>query len=161
MSWLLTIFRIPIGGAIGFYTTWRWIFWISVPVCVACILGLVYSLHLQQDASSFIKKLGMVDWLGLSIFTCATTLFLVGLTSGGVSHPWNSGAVLAPLLVGLMLYPLLFYTQWPASTRPMIPLRIFNDRSAIVGYSTSYLQGLVVWCYTYYMILFVSLSIIL
>jgi hypothetical protein len=34
-------------------------------------------LQLQQDKSSFVKKLGMLDWVGLGVFTCASTLFLV------------------------------------------------------------------------------------
>ncbi len=105
------------------------------------------------------KKLGMIDWLGTAVFTCASTLFLVGITSGGVSHPWSSAAVLAPLVVGVVLYLVFIYIEWRVAERPMMPLRIFNDRSAITGYSTSYLQGLVVWCYTYYMIDFVSILI--
>lgn len=101
------------------------------------------------------KKVAMIDWLGLFVFTCASTLFLVGLTSGGVSHPWDSAQVLAPLIVGFLLYPVYVYIEWRVAARPMMPLRIFNDRSAITGFSTSFLQGLIVWCYTYYFILFV------
>jgi hypothetical protein len=38
-----------------------------------------------------------------------------------------------------------------------MPLRIFNDRTAISGFSTSFLQGFVMWCYTYYLIVFVRI----
>ncbi|KAJ5033962.1 hypothetical protein NUH16_005380 [Penicillium rubens] len=154
-AWSLgTNIGIPIGGAIGERTTWRWIFYINIPVCVICIVGLLYALQLQQDKSSFVKKLGMLDWVGLGVFTCASTLFLVGLTSGGVSHPWGSAAVLVPLVLGAVLFPVFIFTQWRVSKRPMMPLRIFNDRSAIVGFVTSFLHGLVFWCVTYYMIVF-------
>ncbi|KAJ6159732.1 hypothetical protein N7497_004269 [Penicillium chrysogenum] len=154
-AWSLgTNIGIPIGGAIGERTTWRWIFYINIPVCVICIVGLLYALQLQQDTSSFVKKLGMLDWVGLGVFTCASTLFLVGLTSGGVSHPWGSAAVLVPLVLGAVLFPVFIFTQWRVSKRPMMPLRIFNDRSAIVGFVTSFLHGLVFWCVTYYMIVF-------
>jgi MFS family permease len=157
-AWSLgTNIGIPIGGAIGERTTWRWIFYINIPVCVICIVGLLYALQLQQDTSSFVKKLGMLDWVGLGVFTCASTLFLVGLTSGGVSHPWGSAAVLVPLVLGAVLFPVFIFTQWRVSKRPMMPLRIFNDRSAIVGFVTSFLHGLVFWCVTYYMIVFVCL----
>jgi hypothetical protein len=100
-------------------------------------------------------KLAMVDWLGLTVFTCASTLFLVGLTSGGVAHPWGSAKVLAPLAVGFSLYLVFIYIEWRVAVKPMMPLRIFNGRSAITGFATSYLQGLIVWCLTYYFILFV------
>ncbi|KAH8770556.1 major facilitator superfamily domain-containing protein [Hyaloscypha finlandica] len=155
LAWSLgTNIGIPIGGAIGTYTTWRWIFWINIPICVISIVGLIACLHLHQDTSSFMTKLAMVDWLGLTVFTCASTLFLVGLTSGGVAHPWGSAKVLAPLAVGFSLYLVFIYIEWRVAVKPMMPLRIFNGRSAITGFATSYLQGLIVWCLTYYFILF-------
>ncbi|PKY07163.1 MFS general substrate transporter [Aspergillus campestris IBT 28561] len=97
----------------------------------------------QHDTSSFVQKLGMVDWAGLGVFTCASTLFLVWLTGGGVSHPWDSAAILAPLVLGALLFILFVFIQCRVSTRPMMPLRIFHDRSAIVGFVTSFLHGLV------------------
>lgn len=101
------------------------------------------------------KKLGRVDWLGLGLFTAASTLFLYGLTSGGVSAPWTSAKVLAPLIVGICLYPIFIFVEWKLASNPMMPLRIFNDRSAITGYTSSFLQGLIIWCMAYYFILFV------
>ncbi|OJD12995.1 hypothetical protein AJ78_06488 [Emergomyces pasteurianus Ep9510] len=154
-AWALgTNIGIPIGGAIGERTSWRWIFYINIPVCVICIAGLLYAMQLQHDTSSFVKKLGMLDWVGLGVFSCASTLFLVGLTSGGVSHPWGSAAILAPLVLGAVLFFVFIGTQWRVSKTPMTPLRIFNDRSAIAGFVTSFLHGLVFWCMTYYIIVF-------
>lgn len=160
LAWSIgTNIGIPIGGAIGERTSWRWIFYVNIPVCVICIAGLIYAMKLQRDTSTFMKKLVTLDWLGLSILTCAVTLFLVGLTSGGVSHPWDSAAIIAPVVLGAALFFVFIGIQWRVSKRPTIPLRIFNDRSAIVGYSTSFLHGLVFWCVTYYMIVFVSDSV--
>ena len=158
LAWSLgTNIGIPLGGVIGSRTTWRWIFYINIPTCVLCIAGLMYSLQLHQDTSSFVNKLGMLDWTGLGVFTCASTLFLVGLTSGGALHPWDSAAVLVPLILGAVVFAVFIFTQWRVSSNPMMPLRIFNDRSAIVGFATSFLHGLVFWCVTYYMIIFVCL----
>ncbi|PYH90959.1 MFS general substrate transporter [Aspergillus ellipticus CBS 707.79] len=156
LAWALgTNIGIPMGGAIISLTTWRWIFWINIPVCVFCIIGLLYSLHLHQAIDvSFITKLETLDWMGLGIFTCGTTLFLVGLTSGGISHPWNSAAIVVPLVLGFCLLVLFILTEWRLSHRPMMPLRIFRNRSAIVGYTTSFLHGLVFWALVYYIIIF-------
>ncbi|KAH7303205.1 major facilitator superfamily domain-containing protein [Stachybotrys elegans] len=155
LAWAFgTNIGIPIGGAIAERTTWRWVFWINIPICTIAIFGLAICLQLQQDTSSFIKKLRRIDWLGLSLFTGATTLFLVGLTSGGVAAPWDSARVLVPLIIGFLLYPVFIYVEWRVSPVPMVPLRIFGDRAAITGYVTSFLQGLIVWCLAYYFILF-------
>ena len=45
-------------------------------------MGLLYVLQLQYDTSSFVKKLGVLDWVGLGVFTCVSMLFLVGLMLG-------------------------------------------------------------------------------
>jgi len=97
-----------------------------------------------------------MDWLGLGMFTSASTLFLAGVTSGGISHPWASATILVPTILGAALFVAFIYVESKIAKEPMMPLRIFNDRTAIAGYATSFLQGLVVWCYIYYLIVFVS-----
>lgn len=120
------------------------------------ILGLCYSLNLKRDTSSLKDKLARVDYLGLGLFISGSTLFLVGVTSGGVSAPWASAKVLAPMIVGVTLCIVFIYVEWKVAKEPVIPLRIFNDRTAITGYSTSFLHGMVMWCFIYYFIVFVS-----
>lgn len=126
-----------------------------MPICVICILGLLYSLNLHGNDAPFMVKLARIDWIGLALFTTATTLFLVGLTSGGVSSPWGSAGTLAPLIIGAALYIPFVLVEWRVAKNPMMPLRIFNDRTAVVGFATSLLQGMILWCTMYYMIIYV------
>lgn len=145
---------IPLGGVIGTYTSWRWVFRINIPICAICLVGLYWSLSLKTEIESFRVKLARVDFLGLCLFTSATTLFLYGITSGGVSAPWGSASVLAPTAVGVLLYVIFTLVQWKVAKEPMMPLQIFNDRSAITGYTSSFFHGIVIWCFIYYFIIF-------
>ncbi|KAH8431997.1 uncharacterized protein LDX57_009644 [Aspergillus melleus] len=116
LAWSLgTKIGIPLGGVIGSRTTWRWTFYINIPTCVLCIAGLVYSLQLHQDTSSFMNKLGMLDRTGLGVYL---------------------------RVYSVPVFAVFIFIQWRVSSNPMMPPRIFHDRSAIVGFVTSFLHGL-------------------
>lgn len=158
-AWALgTNVALPIGGAIATYTTWRWIFWLNLPPCGISMAGLAFSLNLKKDTSSVSTKLARMDWLGIGIFTTATTLFLYGVTAGGISNPWDSAAVLAPTIIGAILFGVFVFVEWRLAKEPMMPLRIFKNRTSIAGFATAFLQGMVVWCVIYYMIIFCKLT---
>ncbi|KAI8948585.1 major facilitator superfamily domain-containing protein [Xylaria longipes] len=81
-----------IGGA-----SWRWIFWINVPVALVLI---PFTLRLSRPPGSISKKLKKFDWFGSIFFVGATTSFLVSLTWGNVEFPWTSWRTLFPLILG-------------------------------------------------------------
>lgn len=144
------------GGAISQYTTWRWIFYINIPLIVLIMAGLSWSLHLQLETSSLRSKLLNIDYLGITLFTAATSSFLVGITGGGTLFAWKSGSCIASLVVGVVLYVAFIFVEWKVAKQPMIPLQIFNDRTANMGFLEVFLHGVVVWSYAYYMVAFVS-----
>lgn len=146
----------PVGGAIGQYTSWRWVFWINIPICIPSIVGIVYALHLVRDKSSFKSKAARVDYLGITVFIAATTLLLYGITTGGTTNPWKSASVLAPLVLGVFGLGIFLLIEWKATKTPMVPLRIFNNRSGNTGFLGSFVHGLVLWASAYYIIIFVG-----
>jgi len=148
--------QVPVGGAIGEFTSWPWVFWINIPICVIGIGGLIYSLHLHQEVASLRSKLARIDYAGILVFVAATTLLLFGLTTGGTSEPWDSAKVLAPLIIGFVGLGAFILVEWKVAKTPMIPLRIFSNRSADAGFFGAFIHGLVLWSFTYYLIIFVS-----
>lgn len=154
-AWALgTNIGVPIGGAIGEYTTWHWVFWINAPVCCLAMAGIIYSLHLQQEISSLRSKMTRIDYLGMALFIAGTTFLLYGITTGGTTNPWKSATVLAPLIIGSVGLGVFVVVEWKVSKEPMVPIRIFNKRSANTGYFGAFIHGLVLWAFAYYMIIF-------
>jgi len=147
--------QVPIGGAIGEFSSWRIVFWINIPICVIGTAGLIYSLHLHQEISSLRSKLARIDYLGMAIFVASTTLMLYGLTTGGTTHPWKSATVLAPLIIGFAGLGVFIIVEWKVAKAPMVPVRIFSNRTANAGYFGAFVHGLVLWSFTYYLIIFV------
>ncbi|EEH49899.2 uncharacterized protein PADG_05978 [Paracoccidioides brasiliensis Pb18] len=156
LAWAVgTIAGVPIGGAIGERTSWRWSFWINVPICVVSIIGLTISLRLKTATTTLTAKIARIDFPGIIVFVGSTTSFLLGLTTGGTIHPWDSANVLVPLIVGVAGWGLFIFVELKYAREPMIPLRVFHDRTAATGgYSSVFFHGLVLWCLSYYIIIF-------
>ena len=92
----------------------------------------------------------------MSTFVGASTLLLFGLTSGGVMSPWKSATTLAPLILGIAGLGIFVIVEWKYAKQPMMPLRIFNNRTANQGFFGSFIHGSVLWAFAYYLIIFVS-----
>ncbi|KAI9746465.1 MAG: hypothetical protein M1818_000178 [Claussenomyces sp. TS43310] len=154
-SWAIGILAgVPLGGLIAQFTSWRWIFWINLPLCAVSIPGLWWSLRLQTDTASFMTRIGRIDYLGLFVFSGSTTSVLIGLTCGGTLHPWHSAATVVPIVAGILGLMAFSLIEWKFAQEPMVPLRIFKDITANTAYIGVFCHGMVVWSYSYYMIVF-------
>ena len=151
----ILIVQVPVGGAIGEFTSWRWVFWINIPICVIGIAGLIYALHLHQEISSLRSKMARIDYIGMFVFVTSTTLLLYGITTGGAADPWRSTSVLAPLIIGFFGLCVFIIIEWKIAREPMVPIKIFSNRTANSGFFGAFIHGLVLWAFAYYMVIFV------
>ncbi|WP_248305511.1 DHA2 family efflux MFS transporter permease subunit [Agromyces sp. H66] len=114
-----------IGGAVIEGWTWQAIFWLNVPIGVVSV-----AIALLALPNSFGARL-RADVVGLAL----SGLGLLGLVYGivqGNDAGWNSPEVLGSLLGGAAL--LLAFTAWEArAAAPLLPLRLFRDRSFSVA----------------------------
>jgi hypothetical protein len=92
----------------------------------------------QADGRTVMSVIKDFDWLGLAIFTCGCTLFIVGVNWGGTLHPWTSAATLCPIIVGLsLLVGLGFYEVYGNIKEPLLPARLFKQVRQYVSISSS------------------------
>jgi EmrB/QacA subfamily drug resistance transporter len=111
------------GGWLVDNASWRWIFFINLPVgIVAFISGL---LVLDPDRPSPSKKL---DWIGLLLLSPGLALLIYGLAE---SSPYGFGDVrsFGPLLAGALLIAAFFAHAWRAQD-PLIDIRTFTQTRA-------------------------------
>jgi Fungal trichothecene efflux pump (TRI12) len=136
------------------------IFYINIPVVVIVVIGIYFFLTLKTDTSSIKSKLQRIDVVGIIVFVGSATSFLFGLTAGGVLFPWKSANVIAPLVIGI--FGMVGFWAWEdyVAKEPMMPMRVFKERTALAGFFGTWVHGMILWGLIYYMLLWVYLIFI-
>ncbi|KAK9769015.1 putative Major facilitator superfamily domain-containing protein [Seiridium cardinale] len=134
-----------IGGALTQYATWRWCFFINLPVGGVLAFLLIFcktpDLTVKPPFSlSLVREtIPELDLVGFALFAPAAVMFLLALQWGGNNYPWNSSVVVG-LFVGAGATAILF-VLWERhmGERAMLPGSVIKQRivwsSAVNGMS--------------------------
>jgi len=134
----------------------RRIFYINLPLCVPSIAGIYFFINLESEPGSTKERLQRVDWVGIVLSTASLISLLFGITSGGVLHPWKSAQVISSIIIGVIGFGVFLFYESRFPKHPMIPLRIFANRTAMAAFGSAFVLGFVLWAMQYYLILYVS-----
>ncbi|KAL0938281.1 major facilitator superfamily transporter [Colletotrichum truncatum] len=124
------------GATMG-VEAWRWIFWVPPILATACALVIWMCLPLKPVFGGWREKLGKIDWYGLGAAMAGILLLLIPLNSGGSIWPWHNAHVIALLVLGAFFLVIFVIVEKSVATIPLIPLRLFSQRSTAVMYVQS------------------------
>ncbi|KAK0730902.1 major facilitator superfamily-domain-containing protein [Lasiosphaeris hirsuta] len=143
-----------LGGVFTSKVTWRWCFYINLPISGIgmAILALVLKLH--NPRTPIRQGLAAVDWLGSLTIVGATLMVLLGLELGGVMHPWNSPTVICLIVFGILTACLFVLIEWRVAEHPIVPMSLFGVRSNLASIGVSALHGFVFISGSYYLPLY-------
>ncbi|MGH3237232.1 MAG: MFS transporter, partial [Streptosporangiaceae bacterium] len=142
MSYMMVVMMLAtIGGPLlgGFITTafsWRWIFYINIPVGGAALVYLLATLHVPAKKVSH-----KVDYLGGSLLAVAATALILLATWGGTQYPWGSARIIGLGLITAAATVAFCVTETRAA-EPMLPLHVFRNRNFSVTMALTFLTGL-------------------
>jgi len=119
------------------HLSWRWIFWINLPLGAAAIVLSNRALKLLRVPSGVTRR---IDYAGATLLTGAITALLLVLSWGGTEYPWGSAPVLGTLAAGVVLiFCLVAYER--RIDDPLLPPRVFANkvfqRGVVIGFFTS------------------------
>ena len=119
-----------LGGILTDLVSWRWIFFVNVPVGVLIIVLAPLALSESETTANHL------DVPGALTVTSGMMAFVYGL-SRAASHPWGSVGTIAPLAAAAMLL-VSFVLIELRSVEPLMPLRIFNSRNRSGSYAVMF-----------------------
>ncbi|HWJ33468.1 MAG TPA: MDR family MFS transporter, partial [Gaiellaceae bacterium] len=139
-----------VGGFIVDNTTWRWVFFVNLPVGGLALL--VITLTMPRRAG---RTEHSIDWLGAGILAAGTGALLLGLVWGGRQYPWGSGQVIVSLVSAVALLVLFAFVERRAA-EPILPFDVLRNPIVAGSVACMALVGMAMFGTISYVPLFVQ-----
>lgn len=132
----------PLGGVFAGLVSWRWCFYINLPICGVAFILLFFFLDVKHEKTSFKTGLKAVDWWGIFSFLAFSLMVLLGLDFGGDVFAWDSAKVICLVVVGTCMLGAFVYNEAKLARYPLIPLDMFRDKSNLAALGVTAFHGL-------------------
>ncbi|KAM6485453.1 MFS general substrate transporter [Trichoderma sp. SZMC 28011] len=155
MVWALASAIGPIlGGVFTSKVSWRWCFYINLPLGGIGLLILIFVLKLHNPRTPVKQGLAAIDWVGNVLIIGGTLMLLFGLEFGGVQFPWDSAAVICLIVFGFVTIALFGIYENRVAKFPVMPTRLFRGRTSIAAYGLSIMHAMTFMSGSYWLPLY-------
>jgi EmrB/QacA subfamily drug resistance transporter len=137
-----------LGGIFSDYLSWRWIFFVNLPIGLAAAVVLLRRFTEQVE-----RRRHKIDLAGASLLTVGGVLLLLGLLEGGVEWAWHSATSIAVFTVAVALLVGFAFVERRAA-EPVLPSWVFRHRVLNVAAANSLLVGVLLMGLTSYVPLY-------
>ncbi|KAI0018951.1 efflux pump antibiotic resistance protein [Xylariomycetidae sp. FL0641] len=152
---LAVCFGPPVGGILTDEVTWRWCFWINLPIGGAAFFLLLIILKLPRPEEgndlTFIQRLASLDYPGIVVIISAVCCLVLALQWGGQDKPWESSEVIGLLVGAGLLFIAFGLIQWRKGEKATVPLRVFRQRSILMGSLYLFFLEMAIYAYLFYL----------
>jgi MFS family permease len=131
-----------VGGFVAQNFSWRWIFWINLPIGAAAMW--VCQNGLRRVSPPVRRGRPRLDIIGMLLLSGAISVLLLALGWGGSVYPWASYQILGLTGLGILLLPLLILQELRARD-PLLPPRVFMSSSYVAYVIVSTLTSVVMF----------------
>ncbi|MBO0802466.1 MAG: MFS transporter [Nocardiopsaceae bacterium] len=142
MSYMMVVMMLAtvggplLGGWITESFSWRWIFYINLPLGGAALVYLISTLHLPKRRVEH-----RIDYLGGTLLGAVATGIILIATWGGTEYAWGSVQVLGLAVVTAVALVAFLYVESRAA-EPMLPLHVFRNRNFSLTMALTFFVGL-------------------
>ncbi|MCO5565650.1 hypothetical protein L7F22_019324 [Adiantum nelumboides] len=141
-------FIAPVLG--GFFSehNWRLVFWINLPIGAVSLALIIPTMKLKTPTMPFWAKIHRMDIGANLILLASVVAILIALTEGGITHPWSSWKIWVPFTTGWLGMILFFAIEFIPnrfSPDPVLPRRLFANRTAATCFLMTFIHGLLTY----------------
>ncbi|MFE2714102.1 MFS transporter [Streptomyces mirabilis] len=137
-----------LGGTLTDVMDWRWVFFVNIPIGLAVLAGTRTLVEAERHP-------GRLDVPGAITGTGGLIALVYGITRGG-EHGWTDGVTLVSFAAAAVLLAAFLYLQ-ARTADPMMPLRLFKDRTRSGSYATMLFIGAGMFATFYFLTLYMQL----
>ncbi|KAB8279599.1 major facilitator superfamily domain-containing protein [Aspergillus minisclerotigenes] len=145
-----------LGGLITDHSTWRWVFYLNIPIGgnlirkTAAFVALFLFLRLNYERDQTWKqRLARLDIAGNAIFIAAIIAVLIALTWGGTIYDWGTYHIVVPIVLGFVGIGLFVTFEWTVSKEPSFPRSTVSNRTSIAALILCFTHSICVY-WTFY-----------
>lgn len=145
-----------LGGAFTSYTTWRWCFYINLPIGALLAIGLFFIQLPNQPTKpspwSVLRRLHLeLDLLGATLMAGAVVQLLLALSWGGERHAWDSGTIIG-LFCGAGAITLAWLAwNWFRADEALVPFSLIKVQPIWAGALTHFFVLANVLCASFFL----------
>ncbi|KAI0454859.1 MFS general substrate transporter [Xylaria acuta] len=143
-----------LGGVLTDNLSWRWCFWINLPIGAAAFIAVIVVFRLPKRAKpslSVKERLKKLDILGASLLVPGVVSLLLALHWGGIEYPWSGSRVWGTLLGFGLIIAVFVGTQLYRGENATIPPRIMARRGVVTGTVFQAIFSMGLYAHFYYL----------
>ncbi|MGW0857368.1 MDR family MFS transporter [Streptomyces sp. NPDC002690] len=124
-----------LGGVFTDHLTWRWAFYVNVPIAIVVVIAAARNIPSVRAAGR-----PVIDYLGIALVAVGASALILGTSWGGNEYDWLSPMIIG-LFVGGLVALALFVVVESRAKEPMLPMRLFHNPVFTVCAILSFIVG--------------------
>ncbi|MCC5475976.1 MDR family MFS transporter [Streptomyces barringtoniae] len=124
-----------LGGLFTQHLSWRWVFYVNLPVGVVALAVIATALHIPRRTAHHV-----IDYLGTLLIASVATCLVLVASLGGTTWAWGSAQIIGLAVLGVLL-AVAFVAAERRAAEPVLPLKLFGIRTFTLAAVISFIVG--------------------